>query len=45
MPGPPTASAAAPLSGRLGVTDETVVPPLCGGNIDMSLLDTVWSTR
>ena len=45
MPDPATASVVAPLSGRLGVTDETVVPLLCGGNIDMSLLDTVWSTR
>ncbi|WP_277554714.1 threonine ammonia-lyase [Halobaculum limi] len=35
------ASVAGLLSGRLDVNDETVVPLLCGGNIDMSMLDTV----
>ncbi|UIO99818.1 threonine ammonia-lyase [Halobaculum sp. CBA1158] len=35
------ASVAGLLSGRVDVTDETVVPLLCGGNIDMSMLDTV----
>jgi threonine dehydratase len=35
------ASVAALLSDDLDVTDETVVPLLCGGNIDMSMLQTV----
>ena len=35
------ASVAGLLSGRVDVADETVVPLLCGGNIDMSMLDTV----
>ncbi|MFC7097210.1 threonine ammonia-lyase [Halobaculum marinum] len=35
------ASVAALLSGDLDVSGETVVPLLCGGNIDMSMLDTV----
>ena len=35
------APVAALLSERVDATDETVVPLLCGGNIDMSLLDTV----
>ncbi|MXR40246.1 threonine ammonia-lyase [Halobaculum sp. WSA2] len=35
------ASVAGLLSGRIDVADETVVPLLCGGNIDMSMLDTV----
>lgn len=35
------ASVAGMLSDDLDVTDETVVPLLCGGNIDMSMLETV----
>lgn len=35
------ASVAGMLSDDLNVTDETVVPLLCGGNIDMSMLETV----
>ncbi len=35
------ASVAALLSDELDVTDEKVVPLLCGGNIDMSMLGTV----
>jgi threonine dehydratase len=34
-------SVAALLSSELNVTDETVLPLLCGGNIDMSMLQTV----
>ena len=35
------ASVAALMSGELDVSDETVMPLLCGGNLDMTMLQTV----